>query len=758
MRLTLRTLLAYLDDILEPAQAKEIGKKVDESNVASTLVSRIREVTRRRRLTAPDVSGPGAGVDANLVAEYLDNTLPNESVPDIEKVCLDSDTHLAEVAACHQILALVLGEPVEIQTQSRERMYALVPSHADQHARSESRGEQRGNGSPGTASSDDDGDLEAARDAVRFLSGANSTAKESEPAKPVHPADDRIPEFPVKRPFWSISFPYVIVGGIAVIWFGLFLLDPALRDSILKPKNQPTNELAMSDHLPGQGDTTPDGMLEIAVSEENDIADDKSTSLTEESNADMDLDVATNEESSTTDEDADFDSKLASADTDDDRSELTDDKEMKTTNGNTTDDAVETETSDEVAVVDKSKPAEGVKIKSPSKSATPPLPGPDVEYSSKTGVLLRYDVDNEEWFMLPHRSIVHSGEELASPSPFRAWLDVLDKTCRVTMLDGTRLKVMFPSEAALCGFDVKDGRIVFEANQPQVVLSLSIAGRLLRLELLSGDAVCGLEVVPSLPSHFEEDVSQVPPMSRLIVHRGTVRLADGENNVFIMETHDALVLTGMDTAADLKQGVVQLPLTDVPDWINPAVDKQTSIARRQATTFENEFALDQSVAVSIPAVMRYDDPRQAELAAMCLGLLGNGNELVHALSIVSASHPEVRMAAVTGLKKWMADHPGDMDELKAALQKYFPQNSDILYRLLWGFNSEDLQQKQVSQQLVDWLSHDNLIVRELSFLYIRTLTGKTNEYRPNGPANQRSLSVNRWQNQIDRDGALIKKP
>src|SRR5579872_4534014 len=76
MRLTLRTLLAYLDDILEPSQAKEIGDKVNESSFASSLVSRIREVMRRRRLTAPTVSGPGVGIDPNTIAEYLDNTLP----------------------------------------------------------------------------------------------------------------------------------------------------------------------------------------------------------------------------------------------------------------------------------------------------------------------------------------------------------------------------------------------------------------------------------------------------------------------------------------------------------------------------------------------------------------------------------------------------------------------------------------------------------------------------------------------------------
>src|SRR5438128_1636873 len=126
MRLTLRTLLSYLDDTLEPAQAKIIGAKVADSEQARDLTERIKQVTRRRRLTTPPASGPG-GIDANTIAEYLDNEeVTPEKAAEVEQICLASDVHLAEVAACHQILTLVLGEPALVPPSAKQRMYGLV--------------------------------------------------------------------------------------------------------------------------------------------------------------------------------------------------------------------------------------------------------------------------------------------------------------------------------------------------------------------------------------------------------------------------------------------------------------------------------------------------------------------------------------------------------------------------------------------------------------------------------------------------------
>lgn len=130
MRLTLRTLLAYLDDILEEDDIQVLKAKIEESPRATQLIDRIRKSVDNGAIGAlsPDAIGPLE--NANATGEYLDSTLSPEQIAEIERLCLDSDVSLAEAAACHQILTVVLGQPAQVPDHLRQRIYDLPLSDA----------------------------------------------------------------------------------------------------------------------------------------------------------------------------------------------------------------------------------------------------------------------------------------------------------------------------------------------------------------------------------------------------------------------------------------------------------------------------------------------------------------------------------------------------------------------------------------------------------------------------------------------------
>ncbi len=132
MRLTLRTLLAWLDDTLPANEVRQIGKQVAESPFAQELVDRTYRVTRQRRLLVPSATGPEA-TDPNVVAAYLDNELGPEEVAEYEKKCLTSDVNLAEVASVHQILSLI-GQKAKVPPDAKQRMYRLVKGRESAYA------------------------------------------------------------------------------------------------------------------------------------------------------------------------------------------------------------------------------------------------------------------------------------------------------------------------------------------------------------------------------------------------------------------------------------------------------------------------------------------------------------------------------------------------------------------------------------------------------------------------------------------------
>lgn len=114
MRLTLRTMLAYRDRVLRPADAEDLHRRIQSSEDAGNLLRRIDSLAKHHFAPSPTIVGKGLSGDPNSYAEYLDDVLVSEKVPEFEKSCLESDVHLNELAECHSLLSSAIHTRVRV--------------------------------------------------------------------------------------------------------------------------------------------------------------------------------------------------------------------------------------------------------------------------------------------------------------------------------------------------------------------------------------------------------------------------------------------------------------------------------------------------------------------------------------------------------------------------------------------------------------------------------------------------------------------
>ncbi len=714
MRLTLRTLIAYLDDELQPDQAKEIGQKLTESSYATALVDRIKEVMRRRRLSAPELFGKGAGLDPNLVAEYLDSELTPAEVVDVEKICLDSDMHLAEVAACHQILTLVLGDPVEVRQETRSRMYGLGPVATNDVVRA--------NDFPGALPDHESRSIPMIASSV---SSSHSGA-----------TDHALPDYLQSQTSWRRTGMLVLVLLIGIGWVSLMMNDPTMT-SRLRPGARPENGSTSSEKTASATGDLPEAnaakqQVTPDLPKDSQIAQLDPTTSNKPSN----VRVATSKE-------------LPEIEP-----ELTPAKLVK-------------------PLSTPPRPAEAVNKPAVEPDEAPlakVLPAQKLARISKDGILLRFDSEAHDFVVLPKGAELKSGDRLACPEPFRADFVVGDDLCLVALNGGTALRTLGPDEHAGLGFDVEQGTLLFEARglrsaeddadqvkpqKPSLPITLLLHGQRTRLELATDDAVCGLEVHRHEPTRFETDLNPPSFTASLYVARGSIRFINADGKAATIDGPGFLPITS-DAAANLKNSEIgrasQLVL---PDWLEPDPRRAAAkLKRPYNTAFEKEFDADQPLLLGMPAVVSNPRPAISELAVKCLALTDSYEPLVKVLS--RGDHREARLVAITGLRQWLPLDPRNRVLLKAELARHFlPSDADAVYRLLWGFDQSDAKIAATSRTLVGWLESEQLSIRELAFFHVQRLTGLKYEYSPITAFGQRQAAVQRWYSHLEKKGGAL---
>ena len=734
MRLTLRTLLAYIDEVLPPAQAEEIGRKLQESPVGTSLVQRIQDVLRQKRLSSPTLSGSGMGIDPNAVAEYLDNTLAPDGIAAVERICLESDLHLAEVAGCHQILSLAVAEPAELPPRIRERMIALGPNTPRLQVPQTEAG--TGLTSPAAMT----GALSSAGlSAVLAQAPSLGTADRSPPV-PLPDASRAAALTPAPPRSFEEGLPEYLRSGEKSRWWPYALAAVVLAGwGILTFQSSPFGQRSTQATAPG--------VASPEVAAEGPNADGVLST-------DAPVDLAGTAPPEATDmEETPVAHRPAS----------TAGRSTPPTDTNLPPD-VENDPDVEAPPYRKQN-GRGTDAPEGTKTAPRGQPRPDASpanfsaarYISTDGVAIAYMEDAESWRVQPSGSAIPVGREFASPHPFEANLEL--PGWQLTLQPGGRLALTPPAQGNLPAIELRHGRLIVQpgssGRSEPTTLELHLAQSRWLISL-SGDAVLGLETTPPVATRFEQRAGVDPGRGGLHLARGRadlVRLGDEE---FAIELRGPASL-----AIPLERPAESTPRPQVattwqhPDWLSPA--KPTGGSRNPVALFTRSFSADDAVEMTLPPLANDANPRLAEFATQCLALIGNVPELVKVLK--SNRHEEARRTAILGLRTWLVSDAGDPALLQEELrERYTAREAELVYKLLWGYSPADARSKTTSKFLVELLSDPEVSLRSLAIHHLKGLTGQDFNFQPNATDLQRQSSVRLWRNLLRTHGETLLKP
>jgi hypothetical protein len=95
--------------------------------------------------------------------------------------------------------------------------------------------------------------------------------------------------------------------------------------------------------------------------------------------------------------------------------------------------------------------------------------------------------------------------------------------------------------------------------------------------------------------------------------------------------------------------------------------------------------------------------------------------------------------------------------LGEAFTRVYEDDGDPLYRLVWGFDEDQLRDGGAAE-LVEYLDHDALEFRALSFENLRRITGSSHLYDPKNLQARRRRAVAEWRRELDDGRIVYKRP
>lgn len=734
MRLTLRTLLAYRDGVLSTADREDLHRRIQQSEDAGNLLKRVNATSKRIYGASPTIVGKGLGGDPNSLAEYLDDVLISEKVPELERICLESDVYLAELASCHTLLSTAMSTRVNVPNSLRqlaidigsEERRGRIKDELNSRKHSDSRRSQivradSAHPSNGHATASPQTTEEESREHVVQVSApmvatGGDTIKQTGLSLEGSQLTREVPEYLVGNNSTNWLIPLSIGALIALLgvltWKSLGPLEriQELFASSQSSENSASNaagnlvaEKAASDILEDppepiiESDEMPPGLPPAADSNaQSDVADPSETEP-------VDAAVPASETESAS---AAVDATGAS---DRDRQE---------------------------APLNLPPPSADNQVPvSPTDSAAQELKWEPQDAGEAEAIALAENPT--ELRLLALGGSVGNSDTLIFPPFYRTTFQLANgvkwTACGPTLLAG---KESQPDELHL-----KLGRAILQVAEPAATNANTIidtpVGRY-ALRLASQDSIASLEIEYRRRAHGAlTDTKAFIPVLIVTAVNGQVSVSDSRDNSNVtLELGEGVAVVGDSRGKEFK-------LQSIPGWFRKSylrpIDKLAS--SDFCDLLSAEAARNTPLREAIAELTGHPKPEVANLAVQTSMLLGDWAPF--AQGFLDNTRFRNHWGPTLDLAQQILASEGDA-ELRAALSTQGAKGDAIFNMLVGGQTKEELEANGMPE-LVDYLDDDELANRVVASYLLQKLTGQRLGYLPNAP---NRASVQQWRREL----------
>ena len=760
MRLTLRTLLAWLDDApMSQAQRKELKEKVVSSESARKLLEHLKAVESNRQIVAPQIAGQG-NKDANVTGEYLDGVLDEALVAQFEKSCLESDSLLAEVAGVHAALAAILRQDkLKITSSMRERSYKIGRVMARSVEESEFA-DSTPNSSDSAISHGTDGEI--------FVDRELHNESEFDLAPPVDGSEEKVTSFMehLQQDLEGIAeedqhskpsladgqpksnLPKILIAGIAAIvlvgaGIGIGTLMQQGNDSVANNQGKQNNDEKETTNRDNDNSGT------NGTGGQNESTDDNTGAVTDDNQGE-----ASNSNDSSSDDNAADNNAGNAGDGEADSGKVGDGQQEQSTetqnpngansdptpgNNNKTAGHVASDLppvpNDKAGDIADNKVADVQETVIPNRAQWPvtQLAAGGVAGVVGAGDQLLLRKSEPFWEVLSVDQEIRQGDVLFVPTGFRPSISL--PTANIQLIGPARVTVGPPqSEQGPAHLFVYSGRvIVTPALEAGDSIRMTIADHTGDLVFTDRNSVVAATV--DRQTEYRNDTFFAKSVVvRMTSTRGRAIWKDKLNPVAI-DPNNVIEYVGTEPANKKE-------VTEPPAWLPQEL---STIDQDAAVNIRRAIGNDVDPVLQLESFLTDARIENRYLAARALCSWQNYRGLFLLFN------DRTNKTYWTRLLDDLRDEVNSFEPSATAMQKYLESDPDgeTILQMVVGFDDKQLAAGG-DGTLVAALSDNRLLMRVLAIENLRRITGSTYLYRPESQEKTRAKYVRQWRRQLDR--------